>query len=438
MSHKSVPHPHTVIEWSPKGVAVLDPSSRSVRRFDTVQEAAGLIGAQPVVVAVSRRALFARTMRVPNASTSEIEMIVRMKLGEVFPLPPADLAYSVDLTPDVSPEGRLAVLVAMSAIELRNLHEEFRRAGFKVHSVVPISYGSVLLANSLQRANCAVASRDESGVGIDIVHDGFLRYSRVAPPTGDAAGEVCRTYAVAGLPCGDIVAADGLLLDDAAAISAISPLEALSGAWPTMVPALELPEAVALRASKERSRSLRVSGILFIAGLVLALAIFFNFKDSKDAAAEATAEYAKQTTDLKLIERDAEKKASDAKIIENSLRRGFDPAQGMADVIVLATNSAPADVWLTSVSLDRGRNLLIRGLGRDSSAVNGYVAALIAATGDVDDLKVSVMPRLREVKLISAEAVKIDQTAAVQFSITAFPVGNLPLVDPNQKTVVKK
>jgi hypothetical protein len=47
---------------------------------------------------------------------------------------------------------------------------------------------------------------------------------------------------------------------------------------------------------------------------------------------------------------------------------------------------------------------------------------------------VGAAPRFRDVNLAFSTTGKIDETTIQQFSISAFPVGNLPLVD----TTIKK
>jgi hypothetical protein len=437
MSRNAVPHPEAVIEWSPRGVAVLDPTSRTVRRFDTPQQAAGLIGAQTVLVAVSRRAMFVRTMRVPNASQSEIETIVKLKLPDLFPLPPTDLAYVVDTTSDVTAEGRLAIVVAMSATELRRLHEDLKQAGFRVQQVVPIAYGSLVLASTLGLDSCAVVSRDEAGVGIDILQEGTLRYARVAPLNSSVASEVCRTYSVVGIPCGDIVASEGMLVDEADVVSAISPLEALSGAWPSHVPHIELPEVVIRRSQQLHARSLRLSLFMLAAGIVLAAYAYMDYANRRTVADIAKADITASVSKLQKIKDDVDVRAAASATISSSLKRGFEPAQTMSEVMILATNSAPADVWLNGITLERGKQLLIRGTAKNAAAISAYVDSLNAQTGKVVGAVGSTAPRLRDVKLSTMSSGKIDETEVLQFGISAFPVGNLPLIDPNKKVTKK-
>jgi hypothetical protein len=344
----------------------------------------------------------------------------------------------VDTTADVTAEGRLAIIVAMSATELRRLHEDLKQAGFRVQQVVPIAYGSLVLASTLGLESCAVVSRDEAGVGIDILQEGTLRYSRVAPLNSSVASEVCRTYSVVGIPCADIVASEGMLVDEADVVSAISPLEALSGAWPSHVPNIELPEVVIRRTQQLHARSLRLSLFMLAAGVLLAMYAYLDYADRKAAADKSKSDITASVAKLQKIKDDVDKRAADSKTIAASLKRGFAPAQSMYEIMVLATNSAPADVWLNGITLERGKQLLIRGTAKNAAAISAYVDALNAQSGKVVGAVGNTAPRLRDVQLSTMSSGKIDETEVLQFGISAFPVGNLPLIDPNKKVAVKK
>jgi len=63
----------------------------------------------------------------------------------------------------------------------------------------------------------------------------------------------------------------------------------------------------------------------------------------------------------------------------------------------------------------------VRGSARNSADVKQFLNNL------------EQQSRLRDVKLAFANTGKIEDTPVVQFSITAFPVGNLPLAQPERK-----
>ncbi len=89
--------------------------------------------------------------------------------------------------------------------------------------------------------------------------------------------------------------------------------------------------------------------------------------------------------------------------------------------MTLVANQAPADLWLTGVTAERGKSVLVRGTATRSEAVAVFLDRL-AKTG-----------RLRDVRLVFSSNAVIDQAPVVQFSISAFPVGNLPLVEKGNK-----
>ncbi len=436
---KTAPDVSLVLEWSPRGIVAFEPGHKSTRAFDSVAEAVAGTSSKSALVAVSRRSVFVRTLFVPNAARSEIELIVQMKLGDLFPLPAHELAYSVDLTDEITPEGRLAVVVAMPAVDLRRLHEEMKAAGVRVQRVVPVAYGSLALADSLGLKDTAVVSREEAGLGIDIVSNGVLRYSRVAGSTGNASAEVCRTYTVAGIPCGDILATEGVVVDEADRISTIAPLEALAGLWPTRVPTLELPETVQLRAQKATASRRRMAAFMLLAGIALAVFAYFDYADAVKVVQDVEAKGAATVRRAETNRKEAEQVEAQSMAMQSAIQLAFEPGQNQSDIVSAAANAAPEGVWLTGITLERGKQLLLRGSARTNDDVTEYLRRLnlmsASVTGDKD---VTVAPRFRDVRLAFSNTGKIDDVPILQFSISAFPVGNLPLVDPNQKKVAVK
>ncbi|HLO97838.1 MAG TPA: PilN domain-containing protein, partial [Fimbriimonas sp.] len=99
----------------------------------------------------------------------------------------------------------------------------------------------------------------------------------------------------------------------------------------------------------------------------------------------------------------------------------FQPAQKASDVLKVVSGLVPSGVWLTGVTFERGKVLQIRGTGTNPVAVSNYVRALTKQS------------RLRDVKLLFANSTDIEGTPAVQFSITAFPKGNVPILETGKK-----
>jgi Tfp pilus assembly protein PilN len=428
LSQKKTSPVTAVLEWSPREVVVFDVKSGESREYANAEEASRVTGSRTVVVAVSRRSLFVRTMRVPNASASDVDMIVRMKLGELFPLPAQDLAVDVELTADLNAEGRLALIVAMPTLELKRLNDEVGAAGFKILRVVPAAYGSVLLANTLGKKNVAVVSRDETLIGIDIVLDGILRYSRVAAPGPSAAAEVCRTYSVAGIPCGEIIAMESVAIEEADLKTPASPLEPLTQIAPEqMAFSLELPSVVAARKLRSQTSRRWFAGVMLAAASGFGAFVFMDFTQAVNQVSAQQAINAKKISKAQAAESDT---ASRAKLYVGStdkkpptmgfqgyVQRAFQPGQKLSDVAELMANDVPEGAWLTGLTIERGKELMVRGVAKDGNAVDTYLNKLTSED------------RLRDVTLVFANNAVINQIPVVQFSFSAFPVGNLPLVD---------
>ncbi len=443
-----------VIEWSPKGVTTFDAVTRATQHFDTTVAAAASTGGREVLAAVSRRSVFVRTTRVPDATISDVRLVLSMKLGDLFPLAASDLAYDFVLTDDVNGEGRLAVVVAMAAQDLRRLHEEFRAAGYKVTQVIPSAFGSVALADILSRKSAAVVTREADGIGIDIIEGGQLRYSRLSTNTANPTAEVCRTYTVAGLATGEIIASSGMKFADSDVATPQSTLDALITS-PHGLPAinLEVPEAVALRAKKAHDQRQAFALFTFVAALALSGYAYYDYS-SKIAAVEAVK--SKQETQITKLTKEAKKQQSalaalisphdlgklvgDKKLAatkvdgtsddaQTAIDTGLTYGQKFSDVITTVVNNVPPGVWINGISLERGKRLVMRGTAKTNEQITTFVRSLSALDQDPK------AQRLRDVRLEFTNNGSIEQTPIVQFSVSAFPVGNVPLSDP---TKVKK
>jgi Tfp pilus assembly protein PilN len=89
--------------------------------------------------------------------------------------------------------------------------------------------------------------------------------------------------------------------------------------------------------------------------------------------------------------------------------------------MLLSSNRIPEGAWLNGFSLERGKLLQVRGTSKSSETVSEYMRNLQAE------------PRLRDVRLVSANNAAIETNQVVQFSVSAFPVGNLPLIEFGKK-----
>ena len=90
-----------------------------------------------VTLAFGRRAVFLKTTAVPDTTLPEIRRILAVRAAELFPLAANDIAMDVRLTDEMGPTGRLVVIAAVSATELRRALAACQAAGVKVEAVVP-------------------------------------------------------------------------------------------------------------------------------------------------------------------------------------------------------------------------------------------------------------------------------------------------------------
>ncbi|MGV3618261.1 MAG: PilN domain-containing protein [Fimbriimonas sp.] len=415
------PHATIAIEWSPRGVTVFDATTGKERQFDDLREAVGLAG-QSAIIALSRRTLFVRTVRVPDSDSSTILQILGMRAGELFPVAPGEVALDFMLLSDVNAEGRLALVVAVPTGDLRRIRQEAKEIGLRISRVVPVALGSALVARAVGRTDAAVVSREAGAVGIDIIAGGDLRHSRAVGEGAAVEGEISRTFSVAGLPFGETVSVTGVPGLVGGTESTLTPLEALATRWPDDWRLnLELPEEVEARIRAEARGRMRMAGLM-AAGAALLLALVATDYSAKVAEVRRQDErIAKETSRLTKLQKASEAKAATQVGYEKTLVKTFRPAQRLGDVIALVSNRVPQGAWLAGVSVERGKPIVIRGTARNGAAVTAYVQSLIAE------------PRLRDVKLVFSTNAMLDETPVVQFSVSAFPVGNLPVNEPTTR-----
>jgi hypothetical protein len=414
-----------VVEWSPTGVTGFDTATRQITTAGNFAELAGNYGGGPITVAVSRRSSFIKAVRVPNAGASEIDMILRTQMVSMFPVPLSELAYSFRLTNDISDEGRLAIVSAMRESDLISLQADARTAGFKVDRVLPAGFGAMILAESLSHPDSAVIQKTAEGLTIDLIAGGELRYSRITPFPGDPGlidSEISRSFAAVGLACAPTIAAGGIQYPEAETMSAMPTIEALTTtSLDRLGVNLETQEVRAKRASAAQTNRTRLAVLLCAGSLLLAFLAYDGYAQGAEALRISNGKWAMQLGKLRKDRQALESEVSKLQATDGSLQRAFAPAQKPAEILTVVSNHVPKGVWLGGITFDRGKTMYIRGTSTTSEGVAEYLNAL------------TTEPRLREVKLVFANNGDIEKTPVVQFSIQAFPVGNLPLIDAKKK-----
>lgn len=425
--------PLPLLCWSPGHVLAYDPiSGRTIEGASAVAIASSL-GSHHVVAAISHRNAFVRTARVPNTSRAEIAQVLALTIGNHVPVPAGELAYDFRLAEDVNVEGRLIVIGATSIETLQAMQADLAAAGLTTRHTVPVAFGAERIAIHAGVRDCAVVELTDEGLCIDLVASGELRYSRVVPAPRDPREIpeiVRRSFEVAGLPPGPVLAAGGLDVPGAHRVAETA-REALARESSTVSIQLESPEAIAQRAKGlERSRT-RIAVLLVAASLVIATLIYFDFADAAMKIAAEDAKYAADLRTLRSQKSVAESKATKAEHLAATLERAFDPAQPFSDVVTVLAAQTPGGVWLNGISLERGKPLLVRGTALRNEAVTSYLDALRLAGGQ-DANSLSTLNRFRDVKLVVANNSTIETTPVVQFSVSALPVGNVPVIEQKQ------
>lgn len=413
--------PAVVVEWSPTHVSWVGPNHQLIT-VDSFAEAAAQLPGRDIVVAISRRTAFVRAYRVPNTSKSEVQRILSMQIGQLFPIPVNEVSFDVHLTHDVNSEGRLAIIAAMRSSDLIALHQSAKSAGLRVTRVSLVALGSPAIAVSNGQPSAAVVHRTAEGLAVELVVDGELRYSRVAAmPTTSIGidGEISRTFAAAVLSCSPTIAAGGLALPDADVSTDSWALEGVASSATDID--IRTPDQMADQTRRGEQSRLRLSLLVFGAGVILFAWQFLKWKDAQALFDQGQAKWQKKRASQKRLRDDLIAKGASLGTLRSALDRAFHAPQSFSDVFMLASNDTPAGVWVTGVSLERGKALVIRGTATKSEAITNYQTALVHES------------RLRDVKLLFATNTQIDNNPVVQFSISAFPKGNVPLAEPTKK-----
>jgi len=402
------------IEWSPNGVQATPAGGGSPLQADSLAGLKGMV-AGPCVILLSRRSTFVKATRLPNARAADLEQIVAMQANQLFPTVSGPMTHGFLLTNDVNPEGRLAVLVAVSVATLERIYEEAKEAGIQIEGAIPVSLGATIIAHNDGETTAAIVESTNEGLAIDVVKDGALIYSRVTPTMGasNAKSEIARTFAAAGVDAAptlgndDVAGVDRHTSERCATAMAKSHVD-----WSTAL--LELPSAVEDR-SRIQVRSRAQLAMLLAVACVGCAAIVYDWRD--EASQQANKARSAHQSELQgwTRQRDATQTERDkfTKISEE-LKRAFEPKQPASDVIAAAGNLAPAGVWLTGVNYERGKDVQIRGVAMTNEAVKCFLETMGSSS------------RFRDVRLVFANNALIETSSVVQFSVSAHVVGNLP------------
>ena len=270
------------IEWTPSWIRALDISSGLTVQGETFEDvASALTGHRQALVGVGRSNVFLKSVRLPRAGADDLRRILGVQVGQLFPLPPDQLAFDFFQTSDTTAEGCLTVVAAMRADDLRTLRAELKRAGLTAARIVPMSLAAPAVASRSGQKNALLVEEEADSLSLDVVQDGTVRYSRVTTTLADPTGEVQRTLAAARLPDAAVIVSGTVNLPRSTRTNETS-LGLLHEAPPFN---FELGEDRVL-ADKKRVASKMRQAVLMLAAAVLLLGAIWS--DRQDKLVEVT------------------------------------------------------------------------------------------------------------------------------------------------------
>jgi Tfp pilus assembly protein PilN len=416
----STRHHHIpVVEVSTAAVTAFDPALNQLISAPDVPSLAANLSSREVILALPRRSVFVRAVRMPDAPKAELAKVLSVQIGQFFPVPAADLAYDFKVTGDKSAEGRLVILTAVRSEALRAALDQLKSAGLRARCVVASALGSAVLAEEAGMPTCAVLDRTAEGLAIDVVVNGEVRISRVtpAPKTGDdLAGEIARTFQIAEVEAAPVLCAGGFAYEAKDAEIAASTLEAFTFPAADRIGIdIELPEMKQQRDQRALTQKMRLTVLVAAAAITVWTLVYLDRTKAAINTNRIERTYLTRVNEAKKREKESMTKFTSQREMNDTLKLAFYPAQKFSDLLTIATGTAPQDAWLTGITVERGRPISLRGTAKTNEAVSIYVDRLAA------------MDRFREVKLVGASNASIEDTPVVQFAVTARAIGNIPV-----------
>lgn len=412
--------PSLVVNWAPGSCTSYSPRTGTVQHGATFAEAVHGCDTSAVLAALSPKVCFLRTAYLPDAPRAELDLIVRNMAGKDLPLPIDQAAVDYWLSDHKGPQGRLAAIYATASDNLARVRSEAAEAGIASLTIQPAALGVQLLAKADKIDTGLFVTEEPEFTHFDVIEFGLVSYSRSAKSPADIDVEKLRTLASAQKSD----QADQFTLYSSsansfgAAVLGRSALAALALQDLKRPPLkFELWSEKEAHVKKARSLRLRNASMVLAASIALALYVTFDYSSAKTKAAAAAAHAKQEAASLKDYASKIQTRADGLQPAFTVLSRGFDPAQPFSDVLTSLADDIPSGIWMTGLSLQKGKDMTLRGTAMNAGLVNTCVDNLTKDS------------RFRNVKLIFTTNAANGQQTLVQFSISAFPVGNLPLQD---------
>lgn len=405
--------PQLVIEYDRDWKRVLFVESGQIKEGATLDSIDGIHG-KVAVVLLSRRISLYRSVALPDAQKADAMIALKQKIGDIFPIPAAELAFDFEPSNKVDGAGRHCHVFAAKTADVYAILEDCKKCQIDADRLIPVMAIARLVAEKENLSSGVIVEKFGDSITIDAFKD--------SEPVGFRQSDLSNFSAdlsrFRGLS-GSRVLSYQVKVDGSEQVLG-APILSSTLSLPLRVD-LEPEEVRIEKVEKERSKRHRQAYLVFAAGFcVSALAVnqVILDSDTRAKAEKKVANQIKQQTSAVTI---VEDKLSKLKPQEEQLKRAFTPAQKVSDIMKVASMLVPKDAWLTSLNLERGKVLQIRGTAKNSEAIAAYLREL------------TKQKRFRDVQLVFANATDVEDVPVVQFSISAFPVGNLPVIELGKK-----
>ncbi len=404
-----------LIEWDREWVRVHFVDSSNTKEGATLEGIEGVNG-KTAILLLSRRLILQRSIALPDAQKSDVLVALKMKLVDVFPIPASELAFDYIPTMEKNDNGRVCNVFAAKISDINEIIAICSKIGIIIQQIVPAQALTLKAAEQNSLSSGIFAERFGDFVNLDVYRYGDLVSSKVVD-LNTLDNEIARMKAMTGE--GSKTFAFNVNLDGTE--QKLSAPFINSYAKSSLSLDLEPEEYRITRDEKIRKDRHRKCYLLFLVGLAVAALIGDDYLGRNAALAKEEVKFQKRTKDTMTLAVSDESKAAKIKPAADLLLRSFEPAQSSSDIVKVVSSLLPVDTWLTGVTFERGKPLQIRGTSKSPELVSAYV------------MELSKQKRFRDVRLSYANSGDIDGVQTVQFSINAFPVGNLPLFDAGRK-----
>ena len=415
-----------LIEWSPSGVCILDPAWQEAAVGRTLADARSKSSSMShdAIVAVTSRSAFIRTVPVPSVSKEEMRQMVALKLIPLLPFHPGEYVSGFRVAAVGGQQGKQAIVGAAKTDLLREILSQAKGCGVRVKAIVPLAFGSWLAAKHHGLRDGAVVTLDADFLTVDIIEGGELHYSRSIPLPESEEGiqaEIERTFTVSQSVPGPVLSC-GRAYPHATMHETRHPIEFLAegGVIEKFLFSLELPEVGTARRKRTDNAAMRRALVASIAAVALGSYESNVRTVARAAASKQIALNGRKISSARHEQQRALQEETDAMAQNELVRIAFHPAQNFSDVVTALGASNPHKTWFNGLTLERGRPLIARGVASTGKELADYIE------------DITVGDRFRSLRVLSATNGAIGKKSVVQFSITGWIVGNLPLEMPKK------